>query len=162
LAVPHSRCNWIVANNILVGAEPIRDTLNGLLKVPIRYFIDLTDNDTSYEAKLPQNVTIHRFPIRKGFAPNKSRFRKIVDLILNLLNDNKGVIYIHCRGGHGRTGVVAAAIIGIIFKCKASEDIRYVELCRETRIDKSRNFIPTPETNKQAEAVLRISWSMSK
>jgi protein-tyrosine phosphatase len=32
-----------------------------------------------------------------------------------LANDSQAVVYLHCRAGHGRTGMVAAIFIGLAF-----------------------------------------------
>lgn len=79
----------------------------------IRHFIDLTEEGElcPYSNFLPDDITYCRFPIKKCSVPEsfEGMYR-----ILNRINELKqqgGFIYIHCRDGVTRTGVVAACYL---------------------------------------------------
>ena len=50
--------------------------------------------------------------------------------------------------------MIGAIVVGIFLDMKANRAIEYIEDMRETRRDKSRNYIPTPENNMQVEAII--------
>lgn len=79
----------------------------------IRHFIDLTEEGElrPYSKFLPDNVTYCRFPIGKDAS-----FESLDDMhkLLNRINELKqqgGFIYLHCRDGVTRTGVVVACYL---------------------------------------------------
>lgn len=59
----------------------------------------------------------------------------------------------------GRVGLVASLLLGMIFNLNGPQVIKMIEDCRESRLDTSRNFIPTPETNKQVKLIIGILGS---
>lgn len=79
----------------------------------IRHFIDLTEDGElrSYSRFLPDDVTYLRFSIEKNSVPDSL---DSMHRLLNCINELKqqGVfIYLHCRDGVTRTGVVAACYL---------------------------------------------------
>jgi hypothetical protein len=89
-----------------------------------------------YKEKL--NAEVIWFPIRDYDVPNSFiEFKKLIETIVDRLK-SKDVI-IHCNAGHGRTGLVAAAVLMLGGKLDA-----------KTAIDKIRKARPgTVETDEQ-------------
>lgn len=144
--LPHERCNYIT-KNIILGARPIVETLSDIEKFGVDIFIDLRQ-DTNYDTEKEK----HHFPVRTGRPPSKNQAEKILQIILN--NPEK-LFYIHCNGGHGRAGTIGAYILGKIYGFDTKEAVEHVEKCRNTRKDKTRNFVPTPETTAQMKFLIR-------
>jgi hypothetical protein len=80
-------------------------------------FVDLTEADERnnkgillkpYSQMLPANVRYKRFPIQDVQFPEMEYLLEILDYIDSQLKDGYNV-YVHCRGGFDRTGVVVAA-----------------------------------------------------
>lgn len=73
-----------------------------------------------------------------------------------LLNNER--IFIHCRGGHGRTGTVVAVLIGKLFRLEAYEALEKVQLYHNNRADVKRKpgVYSCPETSVQTNQVYRI------
>jgi N-glycosidase YbiA len=92
--------------------------------------------------------------VKSGKPPAKGETDLILSRVMNAYREGK-VVYIHCSGGHGRAGTVGALICGKMYQWDAKESIEHIERCRETRIDTSRNFIPTPETNAQVSFLVK-------
>jgi protein-tyrosine phosphatase len=76
----------------------------------IDYIIDLTEEKEKLILKVKDNVEYLKFPIKDCKVPDIDTLSNIVNKILNL----KGVIYIACKGGHGRSGMLAACVLGKI------------------------------------------------
>lgn len=144
MSLPHSRCNYI-SKNVLVGACPYvkLGTLQKMLDFGVEIFIDLREQ---CDYKVPNTILSYHFPIKSGYPPTLKQAEDIFEIVKS--NSTK-IIYIHCSGGHGRAGALGAYIIGKINKLDCAEAVLYIENARATRIDKSRNFVPTPEMTRQ-------------
>lgn len=156
--LPHERCNFITEDQlILLGARPEAETLPKLIAFGITVFVNLEETSQPwYQSQLTDpKYTLLSLPIKNGSVPNK---KEAVHLVNQLVDHwkNKEKIYVHCKGGHGRAGLIGSLFVGFVYAFDASEAIRHIELCRETRIDKSRNFVPTPETNAQVKFIVNI------
>ena len=44
------------------------------------------------------------------------------------------VLYVHCWGGHGRTGVLAAALVGRLYNLPTGDALRYCQACHDSRL----------------------------
>lgn len=138
--LPHDRCNFITSK-IMLGARPVYDTLSKLENFDIDIFIDLREQ-TNYTT----TKTKYHFPIKSGGAPSRVQAEKILNIVLT--NSDKR-IYIHCNGGNGRAGTIGAYLIGKLFGYDVQEAVQHIEMCRKQRIDKTKDFIPTPEMPTQ-------------
>jgi hypothetical protein len=84
-------------------------------------------------------------------------------------------LYIHCRGGHGRTGTVVAILLYILYNIEPTDAFNYIQFAHDQRIaniygrfdftkqitdqDKdsfTKGQVPTPQTQKQRDQVKRI------
>jgi len=59
--------------------------------------------------------------------------------------------YIHCWGGHGRAGTLAAVVLGAMFDLTPQEALLRLQLCHDTRADPQRTR--SPQTVEQQEQV---------
>lgn len=64
-------------------------------------------------------------------------------------NGNGGAVYIHCWGGRGRAGMVAAAALARIYGVSAEEALERVDRALKTREPEGR----APQTDEQIEFV---------
>lgn len=152
--VPHSRCNWVIPSRLLVGAEPTADTLPAILSFGVTKFICLSD--CHYESSLPFNVALIKAHMRHGAAGTQKAVELLANQVVDDMHKTSARIYMHCRGGHGRAGMLGAIIAGLYYGLKCVRAIAYIEEKRNERPDKSHNFIPTPETTAQVKMVAAI------
>ena len=75
--------------------------------------------------------------------------RKLVQLICN-----GEVLYIHCWGGHGRTGVIVCLMLHLMYNLTADEAMRRCQIVHDMRRDKV--IVSSPQTATQKEQVRRI------
>jgi hypothetical protein len=138
----------------MFGSFPTQESVNELEHEGVRYFIDLTDNEkekkiTSYTTK----YTYINYPIKDNYVPiDLATFTvfiiKIAKIIKNLTQEK---VYIHCKGGHGRSGVVVSCLLCYIFKLTPYESLEYTTKCHNNRHimrDKWRK-IGSPQTYLQ-------------
>jgi len=109
-----------VPGRLLAGEYPGADTpeltsarLQRLLGAGVRCFIDLTQPGevAPYESALPQSVDYLRKPIPDhGIPAEPGHMAEILGCLHDALRVGR-VVYLHCRAGIGRTGMVAGCLL---------------------------------------------------
>jgi predicted NAD-dependent protein-ADP-ribosyltransferase YbiA (DUF1768 family) len=91
-----------LSDTLYYGIHPSRVEPN----IKIDHFVSLVQDHEfkDFDTLIPT----YKFPIKDRRAPTLEYLTVIVNFILTL----KGVVYIYCLGGHGRSGTIAAAIWG--------------------------------------------------
>nr|QBK84581.1 MAG: dual specificity phosphatase [Pithovirus LCDPAC01] len=118
----------------------------------VDHFIDLTEK-FDY-CSLVKNATYTKFSIPDRKAPSIKRLNVIIQFILSL----KGVVYIFCKGGHGRSGTVAAAVYGKQHHIRGKEVIEFVNRKWHNQRDLSKirpkiRKLGSPQTKVQKRQV---------
>lgn len=163
------RCYWIVKDRLLAGNYPYNpgidepeEFLRLLLAAGVSAFIDLTEEDElpHYQSVLTsltdKPVFYRRFEIRDYSVTDLATMRQIVNCIDELLAAGK-CVYLHCRGGIGRTGTVAAC--WLCGQGMTGGDA----LCELTKLFSASNaarFTRSPETDEQRQLVLNYSAAL--
>lgn len=125
-----------IYNKCYFGSFPVQSTVDELESEHFKYFIDLT---YSNESKIKQYKTKHtyiNYPILDHKAPSEWKsFAKFIIQISNIINDlgTGEKIYIHCKGGHGRSGVVVACLLCYIYKLTPLRSIEKTTECHNKR-----------------------------
>ena len=154
-------CSYFIKDKAIFGSYPTQDSVNELELEGVKYFVDLTDeNDTKI---IPYSTKFNyiKYPIKDNYVPDVwQKFAKFIieisKIIRELKEDEK--LYLHCRGGHGRSGVVVASILCYLFKIGSEESLKYTSKChnnRTTMRDKWRK-IGSPQTNLQKNFVYKF------
>lgn len=80
------------------------------------YFPKYTSYTEIITSKLKKsNITFFHFPIIDQQPASESNLITIVSTIISLLAE-KHKVFIHCAGGHGRTGMVVACLLQCLYK----------------------------------------------
>lgn len=119
------------------------------------YIILTEDTENKYiNYPLPQGNYVY-IPIKDITAVNVNKLTKIVDILSEL----KGTIYIACRGGHGRSAMIAGALYGKKHKKTGEQVLKYIleqwKLQRDQ--EKIRPFIReygSPQTTEQKQVII--------
>lgn len=122
-------CSYFIEKKALFGSYPTQDTISELLDEGVVIFVDLTTNEDKLEPYNYRDKEYIKFPIIDRKYPKKMNAycKFIMNLrqkIENLKDQEK--MYIHCRGGHGRAGIVCATLLAYI------EGISPEEACIKT------------------------------
>lgn len=108
------RCSYFIPNKALFGGFPTQEEVKNLEENGVRYFIDLTLPTESKIVPYTTNCKCIKYPILdRNFPKDWKSFAKLIleiCRILDSLQENEKV-YIHCKGGHGRSGVLVACIL---------------------------------------------------
>jgi len=103
---------WIDEPKLLGSSNPTNRELEDLSNEGFRTIISLLDEDEQspyYDIKKMEVMGFKRYsiPIRDFTAPTLADFQKILDIVGKSLKEGK--VLVHCQGGWGRTGTMAAA-----------------------------------------------------
>lgn len=160
--LPLANCYWVVPGRLLAGEYPggatpeaTRERLKRLTAAGIVAFVDLTEPGEllPYEAELPPGVLHLRCPVPDHGLPDaRSQMAAILASLRRAL-DSPGTVYLHCKAGIGRTGMVAGCFLaeqGLGGEGALEELNRLWQQCGRSALWPS-----VPETAEQVEYVRR-------
>ncbi len=155
-ARPHLNCYWLLPGLLLAGEYPAPH-LSALLTSGVKNFVDLTDINeglVDYSLTLPDSVAHKRFAITDFGVPSVALMRQILDAINGNTRANLST-YLHCHGGIGRTGTVAACWL---IEQGHTPDGALALLDQKWQVMEKRERAPhTPETPQQVAFIQ--AWS---
>lgn len=97
----------VVRGQIIFGRHPSATDLNHLRQQGVSVVVDLTVSQ-SYQVHDMIKVS---FPIVDGAVPTDTTAFNSLLIDLSTLLDQEHKIYVHCRHGRGRSGLVTAALL---------------------------------------------------
>jgi protein-tyrosine phosphatase len=167
---PSSRCNWVVKDKsgggLLIGGYPYleykKSHLNKLLNKPVKVdiFISLVeDSETEKFGDYRKYVSKHRpktifysIPTPdRGVTDDKPLFDMVYH-VYQAVKDGK-TAYVHCQGGHGRSGVFSCCFLQLYYKINSEESIKKHKELHKTRGDNSHK--PSPQGKRQYAQIAR-------
>lgn len=105
---------YFIENKALFGSYPGPDDIKYLESIGVKYFVDLTEINKLEPYNISENSTFIKFSIPDMKIPidyiHFSSFIVYIEHIIKNLKDNQK-IYVHCRGGNGRVGIVVACLL---------------------------------------------------
>lgn len=116
-----NKCSYFVKNKALFGSYPGEEQVAELEANGVKYFVDLTcDGERNIVKYKPSDDSVYiNYPIVDHRVPSNwgtfARFIIRVTKIIKELNPDEKV-YVHCKGGHGRAGIVVACILCHLYK----------------------------------------------
>lgn len=164
---PHVNCYWVVPALFLAGEYPgafrpdsARARLLAHIDAGVTHFLDLThprDGLEPYADLLPELTSqterlVHyqRQPIYDMSTPTPAEMVTILDIIDQTLA-NKGVLYLHCWGGIGRTGTVVGCYL-VRHGLTGDEALAQLATWWQT-VEKASRSPRSPETDAQVAMV---------
>lgn len=155
------RTSEFVKNKAYFGGYPTQEQTTTYEDLGFRYFVDLTRTTekriTPYDTKynyIHYPIFDHRVPSDwKSFA---KLIIKLSNIIRSLQSGEK--MYIHCKGGHGRSGVVVACILCYLYKITPSEAITKTTKYHNRRKGMREKWIKigSPQTRSQKHFVTKF------
>jgi hypothetical protein len=155
------RCSYFIQNKALFGSFPSQETVLHLEEQGVRCFIDLTDSD---ESKTTPYVTKYRYikyPIVDRKIPQdwKSFAQLVVKICQVIHNLGEGEkVYVHCKGGHGRSGIMVACIFCHYYGLNPDEALRQTSKCHSNRPQMREKWrkLGSPQGKRQKDFVHRF------
>lgn len=152
------KCSYFIQEKALFGSFPSREIVESLEEIGIRHFINLTSKNESKIVPYSTKYNYINYPIADRKIPhNWKTFAQLILRICNIINnlqDNEK-IYIHCKGGHGRSGILVACILCYLHKLKPDEALELTNKFHSNRKcmkDKWRK-LGSPQDKRQKDFV---------
>lgn len=118
------KCSYFIPNKALFGSFPTQDSVEELENNGVRYFIDLTFPNEKKTHPYRTRYNYISFPIIDHGVPSDWHlFYHFLVNIANIINNlpEGEMVYIHCKGGHGRSGVVVSCLLCYMLKINTVE-----------------------------------------
>ncbi|EFA77283.1 hypothetical protein PPL_12494 [Heterostelium album PN500] len=167
---PNDFSNWVVKEYIMTGEYPgntsdeqhfkILQSLvdSGLtlfvclqLESELKHFRPYQEDLKQIAAKKNIELEFLHFPIEDGgVAENLDELSDFIDLLIEKLKSHR--IYLHCWAGRGRTGIIAACLLGRLYQVSGLEACRRIQACYEQRVV---GFGESPEYHPQKMQVIK-------
>ena len=148
-----------VNDKIYFGKYPDENILEALKELNVKLIIDLT-HFTDNLSKYPSIEHIKRieFPIVDMGIQEDELTLQYVMFIKSLFLNGDNPIYIHCRGGHGRSGVITCLLYGLLYDKSAEESLEAIKEAHDNRKQMSRRMriLGSPQTQEQKFQVMRL------
>jgi hypothetical protein len=179
MKTPFQHSYWVVPGKFLAGCYPgsedpaeTENRCKALLDQGLRTFIDLMEPwemDGSEMPFIPYapalkavadsmgiETVFYRYGIKEFEVPEEELMIRILDTIDTSMDENRPV-YLHCRGGIGRTGTAVGCYLAR-HGYAAGEDA--LAMIHELRRFTPFSFVRSPESSGQREMVK--SWSTGR
>lgn len=151
-------CCYFIPDKALFGGHPSTEQARLLEDEGVKLFVDLT---CPCESLTPYMCRVLRitYPIRDRSVPQDLvRFSQLVlklsEYIQKLKEGEK--IYIHCKGGHGRSGILVACILCYMQNIPPEEALYQTNQCHLTRKNMRDIWrdMGSPQTRQQKRFVI--------
>lgn len=140
----------------LFGGYPTQEQVYLLESIGVEWFVDLTlGNEKRTTPYIIQNKEKYiTFPIMDQRVPdNIIEFVKFINKLVNIISGltNCEKLYIHCKGGHGRSGLIAATLLCVMDEISPEKAIKETTLSHNQRhmMKKKWKKIGSPQTKAQ-------------
>ena len=170
--LPFSKSFWVQEPLLLAGAFPAdsdvsltREKIEALVRCGIRHVVNLTEADevnyyglpfVPYEPILEElsealgaPITNSRHPIGDMGVPTRHLMKTILDEIDAHLA-RRTPVYLHCWGGHGRTGTVVGCYLA---RHGLAHGDQALEMIRDLRKHEAMAQVASPQTEAQRRMV---------
>jgi ribA/ribD-fused uncharacterized protein len=129
--------SFFIKNRALFGSFPTQESVVELEKEGVRHFVNLTHSHERKITPYKTNYNYISFPIADHRVPeNTHEFAvfiiRLSHIILSLKNGE--MLYLHCKGGHGRSGVVVSVILCHLFGLSPQQALQYTTKYHSKRL----------------------------
>eukprot|EP00566_Odontella_aurita_P019512 CAMPEP_0113529302 /NCGR_PEP_ID=MMETSP0015_2-20120614/2320_1 /TAXON_ID=2838 /ORGANISM="Odontella" /LENGTH=305 /DNA_ID=CAMNT_0000427921 /DNA_START=78 /DNA_END=995 /DNA_ORIENTATION=+ /assembly_acc=CAM_ASM_000160 len=113
-----------------------------------------TDNGKEHQEI--RSLKFLHLPTRDGSTFEESALHSMVDQISRLIHAGQK-LYVHCRGGHGRTGVLVACVLGALFPSMgAKEVLERVQTYHDCRAHPQGELMTIPSSPQTPDQVSQV------
>ena len=157
-----NKSSYFIPEKALFGSYPNSDSAKELENNGVTLFIDLTeDHEIINKYQLSENSQKISYPITDRKIPTDYLsfvllVIKITNFMSSLKNDEK--IYVHCKGGHGRAGILVACLLCYIYDIDPNIALELTSKYHSTRKEMKPKWrqIGSPQTHRQKNFVIRM------
>ena len=135
---PTPRSNWILQDKLLCGDKPHENLERLCVHAKCDTFVNLMQKIEApcYRdgvRKWNPSAIFDGLPIPDQNVADDFQVDQLVQRVLKYLEQGR-VVYIHCRGGHGRTGTVCSLLLGRLHGLNGPSALSRFQQAHDTRI----------------------------
>ena len=150
--------SFFIDDKALFGSYPTSETVVQLENMGVRHFVNLTINTEKKISPYTTQYSYIQYPIKDNNIPEHSiEFTSFIYKLCSIISNlPKGeLIYIHCKGGHGRSGVVVSCIVALYFNITPRRALMHTRACHAERLEMRDIWrrIGSPQTGFQQKFV---------
>ena len=161
---PTPTTNWVVRKLVLCGGfpHPSIKTFAMLAKERFTLFVNVSEEDNgpsylqAYERLSGTKCRGVHFPLKdmEPVPPARApQFLEFIDGIANFVKHGEKT-YIHCRSGHGRTGMAVACLLANLYGLNGMRAVNLCEALHSCRLDPEDRS--SPETQDQRIGIISL------
>jgi len=141
---PTKRSNWVIPGHLMAGDRSGLDEeagMKGFVAAGITTIVCLqTRQETrvavDYRKRASQfrpDMLFLEMPIPDQKVIEDEMIQILIDELVERIARDE-VLYVHCRGGHGRTGTVCALLLGALYGLDATESLARCQFFHDARV----------------------------
>lgn len=158
-------CSYFIKDKALFGSNPSQKSVKELEDMGVKYFIDLTCEGENKVKPYITQYTYIRYPLIDHKVPvDLKSFSKFILRLSSIIEglDNGEKIYINCKAGIGRSGLVSACLLCYIKELSHIEAIEITTNCHRNRtnIKEKLKKLTSPQTISQKNFVKKFFENM--
>eukprot|EP01130_Rhizamoeba_saxonica_P004341 TRINITY_DN1777_c0_g1_i1.p1 TRINITY_DN1777_c0_g1~~TRINITY_DN1777_c0_g1_i1.p1 ORF type:complete len:317 (-),score=64.03 TRINITY_DN1777_c0_g1_i1:57-1007(-) len=176
---PTLTSNWLVPDKFLIGEKPgnynnIEDDFNGFIDAGITTVVCLIGEyktldryKSSYPSKVEQLINNREVSMRFVFFPvpdfqiaKEEHILRLVQFLKRELLHGE-TIYMHCLGGHGRTGLICITLIASLYGISPDRAKEYCQVSHDCSERGRKWGGHLPETDRQFDMIVKCVESLS-
>lgn len=153
-----NQASFFIEKKALFGGYPNQKQIIELQEEGVTWFIDLT-NSNEKNIKIYSHLVNNwiNYPIKDGHIPEDKKKFMIFLLLLQMVMESLKPgekIYLHCRGGHGRSSLVIACFLSMVFNIPPLDGLNLTKECHALRPNlRSKWLVGWPLSLKQRKFV---------
>jgi protein-tyrosine phosphatase len=148
--------SYFYKKNGIFGSYPTQSEVNEMERQGVKWFVDLTTKADGLSKYYCSNDSVYiSYPIPDKMPPeNTSSYCEFIDFLSSVISGlgDTEKMYIHCRGGHGRSGTVVASLLCILEGLNPETSINkttyYHKLRPNLKTKWSRVFCPNAKSQR--------------
>ena len=155
-------CSYFINNKALFGSYPDENRVKELIKNGVRIFVDVTNTNDyleSYTPYLDNTCRYFKFKIEdRSYPQDTIAFIKFLLSLQYYIENGDDKIYVHCKGGHGRAGLVVACLLCLTHNMTPDKSLELTNQYHSNRINMKDKWrvIGSPQTRSQKVFIYRL------
>lgn len=153
-----NRSSFFISDKARFGSFPTQEAVQELENHNVRCFVDLTGVHEKNTVPYSTKYRVIKYPILDNHIPRDSKsFSQLILEICGFIKyaPKSDVIYVHCKGGHGRSGIVVACVLCCYYNIPASRALELTSKLHSERVEMKFRWrrIGSPQSDRQKEFV---------
>ena len=157
-----NKSSYFIPDKALFGSYPSHEAAKELEEEGVCLFVNLTETVENLEQyKLSPTSEMISFPIPDRKIPSDvlDYSLLIMKIVMHLANFKDGQkLYVHCKGGHGRAGIVVASLLCYYYNIEPNRALELTTRYHSERKEMRAKWrsIGSPQTVKQKQYVVKL------